>query len=243
MVNSAVAYYNANPMGRPLLLGYGYRTLSAAERNYSTTEKECLAIVWAVTHLRPYLERTEFTVLTDHHALRWVMNLFDALERLARWRLQLAEFIFTEKYHPGAAHCAADAMSRLPHQPVPRDPTEDDIPVYAVVPDHPSALEENSPTPIRRVPLFRTGVLFEHQSLDPMARRLRQTMLQDPSWDHDDNGLLVQRLLSGEVQVHVPPSLRHEGPCAILIITPVTGDGSDLSGGGPSGRSRTPTGT
>jgi hypothetical protein len=156
------------------------------------------------------------------------MNLSDALRRLARWRLQLAEFIFKVKYHPGAAHYAADAMSRLPHQPVPRDPTEDYIPVCAVVLDHPSALEENLPTPIRRVPLFRTGVLYEHRCLDPIARRLRQTMLRDPSWDYDDNGLLVQRLLSREVQVHVPPSLRHEGPCAILTITPVTGDGSDF---------------
>jgi hypothetical protein len=56
-------------------------------------------------------------------------------------------------------------------------------------------------------------------------------MVRDPSRDYDDNGLLVQRLPSGEAQVQVSPSLRHEGPCTIFTITPVTGDGSDLSGG------------
>jgi RNase H-like domain found in reverse transcriptase len=72
------------PDGQTLPLGYWSRTLNPAERNYSTTEKECLAIVSAVTHLRPYLEGKSFIVRTDHHALRRFMNLSDAQGRLVR---------------------------------------------------------------------------------------------------------------------------------------------------------------
>ena len=49
--------------GLALPLGFCSRTLNSAEWNCYTTEKECLAIVWVVTHLRPYLEGVEFTVV------------------------------------------------------------------------------------------------------------------------------------------------------------------------------------
>jgi hypothetical protein len=194
------------PDGKPLPLGYWSRTLNAAERNYSTTEKECLAIVWAVTHLRPYLEGVYFTVRRDHHALRWVMNLSDAQGRLARWRLRLAEFTFKVEYHPGAAHHAADALSRLPHQAVPSDAIEEAIPVCSTFPEappalisrgNPCALEKDSPSPIEEIPVVPVSEMFDHQCRDPLARTSRMRLPFDPSWDFDHNGLLVQRLPSG----------------------------------------------
>ncbi|CDF40411.1 unnamed protein product [Chondrus crispus] len=95
-------------------VGFWSRSLNPAEKNYSVGEKECLAIIWALQILRPYLERKHFELYTDHQSLKWMMSLTDASGRLARWRLRLLEFDFTIKYRKGAVNCIADAVSRLP---------------------------------------------------------------------------------------------------------------------------------
>lgn len=65
-------------------VGYWSTSWARVERNYSTKEKECLAVVWSVLHLRPYLDGTGFTIKTAHHSLRWLLNMTDALSRQAR---------------------------------------------------------------------------------------------------------------------------------------------------------------
>ncbi|GFX87520.1 retrovirus-related Pol polyprotein from transposon 297 [Trichonephila clavipes] len=63
---------------------YASRLLSSAERNYSTTEREALAIVWALNKFRGYIEGAEITVASDHQPLKWLMNLTSPTGRLAR---------------------------------------------------------------------------------------------------------------------------------------------------------------
>ena len=82
-------------------VSYWSYALNESERNYSVTEVECYAVVWAITSLRPYIEGTHFTVRTDHDVLQWVMTLTDYSIRLTRWRLCLAEFDCTIEYRPG----------------------------------------------------------------------------------------------------------------------------------------------
>jgi RNase H-like domain found in reverse transcriptase len=106
--------FQEQPEGSRKPIGYWCRSVTTAERNYSTTEKECLATVWAIVQLRPNLEGEHFIIRTDQHSLRWVLDLADAQGRLARWRLRLPEFYFEVQYAPGRSHHGADVMSRLP---------------------------------------------------------------------------------------------------------------------------------
>ncbi|XP_043263107.1 uncharacterized protein LOC122403574 [Colletes gigas] len=91
---------------------YASRLLTTAERNYSTTEREALAVVWAINKFRGYIEGSEVRIMTDHQPLRWLMTLKTPSGRLARWALLLQEFNIQIDYCPGKSNYVADYLSR-----------------------------------------------------------------------------------------------------------------------------------
>ena len=96
---------------------YYSRRFTPAECNYSTTEREGLAVVASVKRLRPYLLGHHFTVRTDHSALTSLLKNVNATGRIARWICYLMEYDFTIVTRPGRVHANADGLSRLPVEP------------------------------------------------------------------------------------------------------------------------------
>lgn len=93
-------------------IAYMSKKLNSAQRNYSVTERECLAAVEAIRKFRCYLELQEFEVITVHSSLVWLMKQPELSGRLARWVLKLQAYKFTMSHRKGKDHIVPDALSR-----------------------------------------------------------------------------------------------------------------------------------
>ena len=100
--------------GQENVIAYWSRQLTKPERNYSTIEREALAVVAAIKEFYPYLYGFNFTLFTDHNPLTALKEMKDVGGRIARWMLFLQQFTFCIKYKPGKVHGDADALSRRP---------------------------------------------------------------------------------------------------------------------------------
>lgn len=89
------------------------RKLLDWETKYSTVEKECLSMKWAIDSLRYYLLGRHFYLETDHRALQWLHRMKDANMRIAGWYLSLQPYNFTVQYRSGKSNVVADGLSRL----------------------------------------------------------------------------------------------------------------------------------
>lgn len=93
-------------------IAYYSRCLNTNERNYGITERELLAVLDSVTHFRPYIEGSHFTVVTDHSSLKWLGSLSNPSGRLARWSSRLSQFSFDVVHRKGTQHIVPDVLSR-----------------------------------------------------------------------------------------------------------------------------------
>ena len=92
---------------------YASKTLNEAQRNYTTTEKEMLEVVYALETFRAYLVGSDIIVFTDHSALKYLLTKKNAKARLIRWVLPIQEFNLQIREKKGVENVVVDHLSRL----------------------------------------------------------------------------------------------------------------------------------
>ncbi|KAM1040864.1 hypothetical protein ACFX2C_030102 [Malus domestica] len=115
---------------QPHVIYYASWTLNDAQLNYSTTEKELLAVVSALDKFLSYLIGTKVIVYTDHAALKYLLTKKEAKPRLIRWMLLLQEFDIEIQDKKGSENVVADHLSRMVHEE-----HEHNVPIPETFPD------------------------------------------------------------------------------------------------------------
>ena len=207
--------------GREHVIAYASRTLSETESEYSTTDQEGLAVIWAMKKFRPYVYGRPVTVVTDHHALCWLMTAKGLTGRLARWALQLQEFELQVVYKQGRKHLDADCLSRYPEDWVDgngrlaeRDKSQ----------DHQE--EKASESPQTTLAALSLQGLAEKQKNDPTLEEIRKKAENSPSFETVSD-VLYKRNFSRVGENHLlvrPESLRREA----LTAAHTNADGGHL---------------
>ncbi|GFW23422.1 retrovirus-related Pol polyprotein from transposon 17.6 [Trichonephila clavipes] len=100
-----------NQNHRPI--AFTSRTLNKDERNYTVTERECLAVIWALNKFKTYFGSLPVKVITDHGALTKLTNGKNLSSRMIRWALKLSEFNIEWEHRPGVQNVGrVDVLSK-----------------------------------------------------------------------------------------------------------------------------------
>ena len=166
-VGAVLSHKMKNGTERPI--GYVSRSLQEAERNYSTLEKEALAIIFGIKKFHQFLYGHLFTIKTDHKPLEGLLSEkkgipSQAAPRIQRWALTLSAYEYKISYKAGKSNCNADGLSRLP---LPVMPDSVPLPGETIL-----LMEHLEGTPVH------SGHIKEWTKRDPVLSQVRRYTLE-----------------------------------------------------------------
>jgi hypothetical protein len=105
-----------NDKDKEVVIAYASKSTNKTERNYPITDLECLAIVYGVEYFHKFLINKRFKIITDHAALKSLVNEKIPKGKRARWIMKLQQYDFFVEHRPGKKNGNADALSRLKYK-------------------------------------------------------------------------------------------------------------------------------
>ena len=187
--------YQKNQRQEKEIITLASRTLKGPELSYFTTEKELLAIVWALQKFRTYLQGAHIINRTDHMALTFLKTCKFTNARLTRWILAIQDYDITIEHCPGKENIAADLLSRQhPEKDWEKGRDITQITINALKYEWPSELEND----LKNIQIL--------QREDMRVNRIIQTLEKDTkqaSRFSINKGILCQKSIEGE-RIYLP---------------------------------------
>ena len=204
-------------------VAFASRALSKSDKNYSITDLETLAVVWAINHFGHCLYGRTVTIYTDHSTVKAVLETPNPTGKHARWWNKVFESGISKihiVYRLGKENVCADALSRDPVNPA---LPEDDEPVHvsAVQSEDIATLLDSGPHSMPQA----TESFRDSQQLDPWIHQLtsylvektlpkdraRKIVLQSPTFDLEDGILyFVDSKHNHRKQAVVPDQMQQQ---------------------------------
>ena len=191
---------------------YGGKSLTSAQSNYGISDLEALAVVTAIKDLDCYLRYQQFTIVTDHQPLKYMLtNASPPPGRWSRWTALLSPYKFTVEYLKGSANKVADSLSRQKHQSVALD--DDDLESYLC------------PTNVEGIPAkgyVQDGCYFSNDPEKPLSEK-QKTILDSSQKSKLAVKQQVSPLNGNENSTMVPKGTMYD-------LSPITLDDTQVDG-------------
>ena len=199
--------------GKLRVIAYSSRVMDPAERNYCTTRKELLGIIYGLRTFRHYLLGSQFLLRTDHAALTSLLKSPEPVGQQARWLDVLAEYDFRIEHQAGSQHNNSDSLSRRPCGS--RKCTRSDCLITDCSRIDNKTGEHKSIDTLRtseKVPGHGLSleIVLDAQNNDPVLQTI-ESLLQEPVWKEnvDEYGMRVVHLWSQRASLTLIDGILH----------------------------------